>query len=722
MKKAKNYVQKRVKKQAATRNQARSKTDKARQKRALEHMIRSLGYEPSQVHVSLTENDPHDRRRTEERVYSATGRFTLASGGYGFVRTEQTARDVFVPRENTAGALTGDTVEVRYRRRRGANGESRTEGHVTRIVERISTVIGTLIEYEEPYTRFGTYRHSFTVVSDDRRADLRPMIRDVGPAAVGDKVEVLLDRAHGRPLCGRVVRSFGAADTCDANYVAILAAADVETEFSEAALAEAEEEAARPIDTDGRCDLRHETVFTVDGADAKDLDDALSVRRLPNGGFTLGVHIADVSAYVKEKSALERTAMRRGCSLYFTDKVIPMLPPVLSNGACSLNAGEDKAALSVHITLSADGEILRSRIRKTLLRSRCRGVYSEINDVLAEGKASPYYAKYRPIHHALEVLTELYHVLKAKSRKRGALALESREAVIRLDENGHPVDILPRERGVAEDIIEQCMLAANEAVATCLCERGFPCVYRVHERPPVEKAQELLDYLRALSLDTRGMRADDLRAHDLSRILREADGRGLLYPVSQRMLRSMAKATYESTPKGHFGLGIACYCHFTAPIRRVSDLAVHRIVHRVLLSEKPSGVYTSFAARAARAATDGELRALSAERRIEQLYKALYMKDRIGELFDVTVSSVTPYGLYCMTDKTCEGFVGVEDLGGSFTFDERHVCLRSRDVSYRIGDTLRVCLCEVDMATATLRFRDAALDARLTNGRSEVKP
>lgn len=720
MKKAKKYVQNRAAKQATARSRTRSKTDKARQKRALEHMIRSLGYEPSQVHVSLTENDPHERSSRAEQSLSATGRFTSASAGYGFVRTEQTVRDIFIPAEYTQGALTGDTVEIRYRRFHRADGE-RTEGRVTRIVDRITTVIGTLKEHTPPYMRFGSYRHSFTVIPDDRRCDVRPVITDVANAVLGDKVEVLLDRTHSRPLRGRVVRSFGQADTCEANYMAILAAASVETEFSEAALAEAEEAASRPIDTEGRCDLRRETVFTIDGADAKDLDDALSVRRLAGGGFTLGVHIADVASYVKEKSALERTAMRRGCSLYFTDKVVPMLPPVLSNGACSLNAGEDKAALSVHITLSAEGEIRGVTIRKTILRSKCRGVYGEINDVLSEGKASPYYAKYRPIHHALQTLCELYRVLKTRSRERAALELESREAVIRLDENGHPVDILPRERGLAEDIIEQCMLAANEAVATCLTERGIPCVYRVHERPPVEKAQELLQYLRSLSLDTRGMHADDLRSHDLVRILKEADERGLLYPVSQRMLRCMSKATYESTQKGHFGLGIACYCHFTAPIRRVSDLAVHRVIHRVLLAGRPSGAYISFATRAARAATDGELRALGAERRIEQLYKALFMKDKLGEIFDVTVSSVTPYGLYCITDKTCEGFVGVEDLGGSFTFDERHLCLRSRETTYRIGDSLRVCLCEVDLATASLRFRDAALDACLADDAHEVQ-
>lgn len=707
MKKAKKHLQNRSSATAGKRANVRSRSDKARRKRALEGMVRELGYDTRYVHITDTSHAGNRAHAGDKK--HATGVFSAASGGYGFVHCEGEGRDVFIPAHLTAGAITGDTVSVSYTCFSDGRGE-RTEGRVERITAPVTTVIGTLIEHEEAHVRFGKYRHGFTLLPDDRRLHIRPILDGTGAARVGDKVEVQLDRARGIPLHGRVLRSFGPAEEKEANYLAILASAGIETAFTERELQAAELAARRPIDGEERVRLTSETVLTIDGADAKDLDDALSVRRTGDGGFVLGVHIADVAYYVEAGSILERMTQRRGNSLYFTDKVIPMLPPALSNGACSLNEGEDKAALSAHITLSSSGDILRTVLRKTVLTSKKRGVYSEVNDVLAHGERSSYYKEYRAVYRSLSTLSELYEVLKRRAEARGAITLEGREAVILLDESGHPRDIVCRERGVSEGIVEQCMLIANEAVATLLTERGIPCIYRIHEPPPTEKAEELLTYLRTLSLDVRGMHADRIRSQELVRVLGEAAERGVSYPVSQRMLRAMAKAAYDSRLHAHFGLGMPCYCHFTAPIRRVSDLGVHRIVREVLLGERPAAALRSYAERTARAATEGELRALGAERRIEQLYKALYMQDRIGELFEVTVSSVTKYGVYAETDATCEGFLPVEELVGSYVFDEAQAALHGRDGSIRIGDRLRVRLQSVELSQGTSYFTDASAD------------
>ncbi len=661
------------------------------------------------LHAAL---DKGRRGRVSGRAFRdeivARGVFSSSKSGFGFVTptdvTEE--RDIFIPEDKVCGAIEGDTVEVVYHKYKTYTGEEKTEGRIRKIIEYgRKTLIGTA-ELENAFARGKRYAsRRMILIPDDHKISVRPMITDTLRVFEGDKLEVLLNRGGNSriPEC-TVLRNFGNSYTKEANYDAILAECGIDTEFSKEVLAEADFFAAMPVSDEGRVDRRGDIIFTIDGEGAKDLDDAISLKRLKGGSYQLGVHIADVSYYVRERTHLDRTAMARGTSVYFTDKVVPMLPRSLSNGACSLGAGEDKYVLSAIINLSADGDILLCRLEPSVIRSRVRGVYSEVNKIFDGTADKEIKNKYKGIIPTLEKMRELYRILAKRSAARGALELETSDAEIILANDGTPCDIIKRERGDAEKLIEQFMLCANEAVATLLTEKGIPCVYRVHENPPPEKLSEFLSYLHNLGFDTSKISRERSSSADFSALLREADARGILRPVSYSMLRAMAKAKYSDIRHLHFGLGIELYCHFTSPIRRLSDLATHRIIHKVLFENKRPELYSGYARRAAAASTEAELRALNAERRIENLYKVIYMEQFIGMEFDAIINSVTSFGFFAELENTCEGLVPISELPGVFTFDEKNMNLRSRDITYKLGDTVRVRLEECDIIRGKLRF------------------
>lgn len=633
----------------------------------------------------------------------AEGVFSGSKSGFGFAKVEGEARDIFIPEDKTLGAIDGDLVEVVYHKYL-SRGEERTEGRVRKIIAYgrktvIGEVIRTTVSRRERYLA-----NCYQLLPDDKRLTIRPYILDVGSAREGDKVEAMIDRSLGeRPFC-RVVRTFGGAETREANYEAILATSGIETEFSPEAISLAEELAARPVTKEGRETFDNDVIFTIDSESAKDLDDAVSLRRLPGGGYRLGVHIADVSYYVTEKTALDRTAMARGCSVYFTNKVVPMLPEALSNGACSLNSGEEKYTMSAIIDLDKDGNIKSARVAPGLIVSSVRGVYSEINKILSGEADAALKKKYARVIPSLDRMSELYEILARNAASRGYVDFDMPEASIILSESGSPVDIVKRERGLSERIIEQFMICANVAVARLLSDAGVPCVYRVHSSPPEEKLESLVAFLSALGIDTAPLTERAPEPRDIGKILDIAEERGLFAPVSSFMLRSMAKAEYSEKNIGHFGLGLSHYAHFTSPIRRLSDLATHRIIRRVLFEGKRAEAYKSYATRASRAATDGELRALDAERRIENLYKVLYMSRFEGEKFDGIISSVSSFGIFVMLDNTCEGLVPISDMPGVFFYDEVRAEMRSRDLTLKLGDKVRVVLEEASISDGKLRF------------------
>lgn len=648
-----------------------------------------------------------DRRMHDETV--AQGVFQGSRSGFGFVTPDEmteNGRDIFIPEGRCGGAIHGDRVEVIYHSYTARTGEEKTEGRVKKILEYgVKNVVGELV-HEPSYMRRGRrIPDAWYVIPDDSRIGVRPRVLSTEGAHEGDKVLVRLDRRGdcAMEIRGEILSSFGAADSRGANYEAILAECEIATEFSEQELQQAAEAAKRPIDGEGRVEFRGLTVLTIDGEDAKDLDDAVSVKRLPNG-WRLYVHIADVSSYIDERTPLDRAVMSRGTSVYFVDKVVPMLPVALSNGACSLGAGERKAALSAIVTLDEDGEIVKCEVVQSVIESKVRGVYSEVNALLGGSATAEIKKKYAPVKNALLRMQELYEVLLHRSRTRGAIELDAPEARIVLNADGEPVDIVRRERGVAERMIEQFMLMANEAVATLLTERGIPCVYRVHAEPPREKLETFLEFVHGLGFDTSYISMDKCSPADFSRLLDEAQRRGIGEQISYTMLRTMAKAEYSAVSSGHFGLGIELYCHFTSPIRRLSDLATHRIIHRVLIEGKHPAAYASYARRAAKAATDAEQRAVNAERRIEDLYKVVLMSSRVGECFDAAVSSLTSFGMFVTLENTCEGLIPISQMPGLFTFNEKSLTLRCGSLCYSLGDAVRVKLEEADIVRGKLRF------------------
>lgn len=533
---------------------------------------------------------------------------------------------------------------------------------------------------------------------------------------------------------GKIGTVFGSGKSREANYASILHTCQIRTEFPTYVKTAAEVVAAQPLTYMGRVDLRDQILMTIDSADAKDLDDAVSLRKNLNGDWVLGVHIADVSHYVPYGSCLEKEARRRGTSVYFTDKVIPMLPEELSNGACSLNAGTDKYALTCEITLDPNGQRKKVEIYKSILRSAVRGVYSEVNQLLGNssllgnqapdvgGPETALVEKYRLVLPMLRELHTLYGVLYKRASDRGAMELADAEAQIVLGADGYPVEILRRERGDAEKIIEQCMLQANMAVAETLRKLELPCLYRVHDTPDKEKLRGFAIYAHNLGLPTFGLTADNGSeevglTEKLMGIIAEANRRGIGDIVSSMLLRSMMKAKYVATPGAHFGLGAETYCHFTSPIRRYPDLFVHNVLTAVLpytdngrlradTSLPPEAFPQTLATAAPErgvSSSETEINAQQAEWKIEDLYMALYMADKVGQIFDVTVVSVMKFGLFVQCENLVEGMIPTP-LFPDAVVNEAFCTLRSCGALYTLGTKMQARLVEADPASGRITF------------------
>ena len=699
----KNKTTKRNHAKFASRSSASGKdraSQKKRAERELKRALAEIGIDPLGAKIKLSYDDGYSGS-SKRRNIPAKGIYSETANGYGFVSIGEGKRDVFIPQGASLDAIDGDTVEIAYSKFISRFGEEKTEGRVTRVIEYArDEVIGTVCS--ESLRRGRATIRRLYLSPDDPRLHRRFYIVGKEGFEVGDLVLAKIKRGKGAlPEC-YITESFGKGGTRDASYKAILKECGIEDEFSEEELRQAEEAAKRPVVPAGRV-VRDEVIFTIDGEGVKDIDDAISLKKLDDG-WLLGVHIADVSYYVDEKCALDRLATRRGTSVYFTDKVVPMLPRALSNGACSLHPGAPKYTLSAMIRLTREGEIESLSLEPSIINSCVQGVYSEINKIFLGEKDTAILKKYEKCLPTLRDMHELYRVLAKKSLARGAVSLDSAEGIIVLDENGTPTDIIKAVRGDAEKMIEQFMLTANEAVASYLSERKIPCVYRVHDAPPAEKLEDFIVYARSLELDTKDISKPDATGRDFEALLEKARERGISEAVSYTLLRSMAKAEYSDKRSSHFGLGIKNYCHFTSPIRRLSDLATHRIIHRVLLDGKEPLRYASYAGRMAAAATEGEIRAVTAERRIENLYKAIYMSERIGEIYPAVINSITSFGMFATLENTCEGLIPISELCGVFIFDEKTLKLRSSKKQYSIGDRISIRVEEADTARGKLRF------------------
>ncbi|MCL2488801.1 MAG: VacB/RNase II family 3'-5' exoribonuclease, partial [Oscillospiraceae bacterium] len=531
-----------------------------------------------------------------------------------------------------------------------------------------------------------------------------------GAAKPGDKVGFTVShsgRGEWPDLQASIDIIYGDSGSARVCTDAIIAGSGIPATFNEEALREAERSAARPVTAEEialREDLRDRLILTIDGEDARDLDDAISLWE-QDGRQVLGVHIADVSRYVAFNSVLEQEARERGTSLYFADRVIPMLPPALSNGVCSLNPGEDKLTFSAFLTYDGDGQCVDFRLAKTVIRTALRGIYSELNMLFAGQPDEPLRHKYQPAAEMLEKMRKLADSLRQQAAARYTLEVNSRETGFVIDAEGRPVEILPRFPGEAEELIEMFMIAANQQAAALAKREQLPFVYRVHDQPDPGRVAALLESAAALGYLPKQKTEVSLRLfRELSGLVKDTPHERMF---GDAMLRSMAKARYAPLPLGHFGLALEDYCHFTSPIRRFPDLAIHRILSDwVEKKTEMSGRYDEFVSDAARQSSLCELRAMKLERDCSDCYKAEYIRDHLGEVFDGVISSVVFFGIYVELPNTVEGLIRTDNLpGGPLSFDSV-ASFRDRQgtVKYATGDSITIRVESADVSNGQIDF------------------
>lgn len=639
----------------------------------------------------------------DETADCLRARVISLSEGFGFVHLEKEDTDCFIPGRYLQDALPGDIVLVRVERTdaRGPQGE------IVRIEEAGQRLYSGRLRPAE-------YGH-FEVVPDSMIRFPLPVRRSgIGNARENDKVRFSVERNRHGEWMASVVTSYGSTDSARVCADAIVDTMGIPTEFPAEVLEQAERLASDGVtdkDLRGREDFRERCIFTIDGQDAKDLDDAVSLE--PAGdGWLLGVHIADVSRYVRYNSPLDVQARERGTSVYFADRVIPMLPEALSNGICSLNAGTDKLTLSALLTLDKKGECRNVKVVKSVIRSRVRGVYSEINDLFQNTASAEVREKYVPVADTLHAMRELAAQLREIGNRRGTLDLISHEAQFVLDEAGAPAAIFPRVTGEAEGMIEQFMIAANVAVAKLARERKLPFIYRIHEQPNAEKLSLLIETARQLGLEVPPQ-AESLDPLALRELMENARDTKYARLVSERLLRGMAKARYSRDPLGHYGLAQADYCHFTSPIRRYPDLVIHRILSDYLAHTSKAHLYErygDFVASAADTSSACEVRAMTAERDCEACYKAEYMAGYLGRTFTGVVSSVTDFGVYVELPNTVEGLIRLEDLSEEpLRYDGVAALVNELGKKVvTIGDAFAIQVAACDISTGRIRFLPAA--------------
>ena len=624
---------------------------------------------------------------------------------FAFVMLEDESGDIFIPGRFTRGAMPGDSVLVEKFAHPRVEGSD--EGEILAVLEQKNDMVGTVRRIEG--------RLKF--VPDDCPAISMTIQRDCeGGAKDGDKVAVEILQRGTRQEDHRVGVSmrFGSCEEAKRCAKALLYAKDIHTRFPEKVRDEAkkfEDMTVSEEDCKGRMDLRALPIFTIDSAETKDIDDAVSLTRLPGGGYELGVHIADVSHYVKPGSELNEEAFNRATSVYYADQVVPMLPKSLSNGICSLNEKELRLAFSCLMRLDQDGNLTDYKFVKSIICSRVKGVYSEINALLAGTADAETQAKYAEVLDQLPAMKELYAHRARLRKERGCIDFESGEVKLILDENGHCIDVKKRTSGESEAMIEEFMLLANQCAAHFARVKQIPFVYRVHEEPNGEKLERLHSLLQACGINDHF--AKDVPApKELSAILEGVRGTPYEQIINTGMLRCMSKALYEEKPKGHYGLVLKDYAHFTSPIRRYPDLAIHRIMTDMLKgTEKETMIlrYTDFAERASKQSSEREVIAMQIERKAEDCYKAEYARRHLGECYEGTISGVTQRGLFIELDNGVEGFVPASSLTPSGTSLTEGVRLTdpASGKTWSLGDKMMITIVRADVNLGKIDFEVA---------------
>lgn len=644
-----------------------------------------------------------DRFGVPERMGLVIGRLQGHQKGYGFVIPDvEGVTDLFIPAENMNGAMNNDRVIAKIVRE-GVPGK-RTEGEIIRILKRANTrIVGTF----EKSDHFGF------VVPDDRRIyqDIFIAKQDINSAKTGHKVVVEVTKwpEKRRSPEGTIVEVLGSKDKPGVDILSIIRKYNLPEEFPQEveAFAEAILEEIPESEYRRRRDLRGLKIVTIDGEDAKDLDDAISIEKLPDGRYKLGVHIADVTHYVTEKSPLDKEAFMRGTSVYLVDRVIPMLPRKLSNGICSLNPKVDRLTFTCMMTIDKSGKVVEHEIFESIIKTSERMTYTDVTKILKDN--DPDLIKhYDYLLEEFKIMEELCNILHSRRMQRGALDFEFEESKIILDEKGKPIDIKPYEREIANRIIEEFMLVCNETVAEHMFWAGMPFVYRIHENPDEERLTAFSEFVHNLGYYLRVTK--EVHPKALQELLEQVKGKNEEAVVSTLLLRSLKQARYSPECLGHYGLAAKYYSHFTSPIRRYPDLAIHRIIKEFLkggIDANREKKLRKFVEQASKQSSDTERVAQEAERETDDLKKVEYMSDKIGNVYPGIISSVTSFGMFVELENTIEGLIHISHMVDDYyIYDEKRHSLigeRSKKI-YRLGDKVVIKVVKTDIETRTIDF------------------
>jgi len=622
------------------------------------------------------------------------GEFFGTAKGFGFVKVDGFKEDVFIPANKTMGALDGEFVIIKVM----SQTDHGCDGEVVSIYKELEGLVGAI----------NIVAGNYFLDPDNKRINFEmPIVKTGLKLQKNMKVLAKIMRTEKGKVKAIVQEILGFEDDVKALELSIIREHNLFEQFPESVV-EAERKLPKTVTAaqkKGRLDLTKETIFTIDGADAKDLDDAIHIKKFDNY-YELGVHIADVGEYVKQGNVFDDEAYKRGTSVYFPTSVLPMLPKGLSNGICSLNEGVDRLTLSCIMKVDFHGKVVDYEICESFIKSVARLTYKEVYAALTGGELNEKTAK---LQNDFFLMRELCDILEANTQKRGALDLEIPEVQFVFDENGMAVDLTRRERNEAHRLIEDFMVLANETIARHFNKLGIPFVYRVHEAPTQEKVQGVCDFLKGIAVRYPQIPEKITPAY-FQQILDDVESLNTKDVVNKVVLRSMQKAVYSNKNLGHFGLALVDYCHFTSPIRRYPDLTIHRIIkewlHNKNLSEVRKGEIDEFAFESAEQSSACERNADYAERDVDDLWKAYLMKDKIGEEFDATIASVTNFGIFVALENTVEGLIRIEELpDDTYLFLEKQLKLKGAQHLYSLGDKVKVTLTNVNLQTRNIDFK-----------------
>lgn len=619
---------------------------------------------------------------------------------FGFVKLICDDSQIFVPGKFFIGALPGDEVLIKPIKSRGES----PEGEIIKITKYgVSEFVGT-VKVNEQRT---------TVIPDTLMKDEINIITHDKPFKDNDKVlcQIITRGKSHSEHTAKIIKSYGNSQFAHTSAMALLHIAGTPVAFPPNVLEQSKEISKLGINIaefKNRCDLRNDNIFTIDGEDTKDIDDAISIKKF-NDFYELSVHIADVAHYVKPNSPIDQEAFERGTSIYYANNVIPMLPKELSNGICSLNPNEERLAFSCIMTIDKNGLLNDFHFKKTIIKSKVKGVYSEINKILTNTHDESIKLKYQNVLESILLMKELANILTKNKVARGSPQIETNESKIIVNEQNIAFDIKKRERGEAEVIIEEFMLVANQAAATAARLKDMPFIYRVHEEPSEKKIEFLKELLSALGFSTVAVKKG-MAPSVLSDLLEQSKNSPLYPLINIIILRSMSKAKYFEKPLGHYGLALENYAQFTSPIRRYPDLVIHRVLSDIVSNiplPKTRTKFESYVAKAALQSTTTEIRAMNLERDCNDCYKAEYMKQYIGENFSGIISSIAPHGIYVELENTIEGLIRLENMpAGKYDINSMLLCKNlDTEKSYRIGDNIDITCISCDVSSGKIDFK-----------------